>query len=48
MAAKDNYDEQDQNNELFSLFKLAAEFVRDLTDLKNAEKLIFYSLYKQV
>ncbi|XP_046844331.1 acyl-CoA-binding domain-containing protein 6-like [Xenia sp. Carnegie-2017] len=47
MAAKDNYDEQDENNELFSLFKLAAEFVRDLPDLKNAEKLIFYSLYKQ-
>ena len=36
------------DDELESLFKLATEFVRDLRDLKNEEKLKFYGLFKQV
>jgi hypothetical protein len=35
-------------DELESLFHLATEFVRDLRDLKNEEKLKFYGLFKQV
>ncbi|CAB4005843.1 acyl- -binding domain-containing 6-like [Paramuricea clavata] len=34
-------------DELESLFHLATEFVRDLRDLKNEEKLKFYGLFKQ-
>ena len=35
-------------DELENLFQLATEFVRDLRDLKNEEKLKFYGLFKQV
>ncbi|XP_028394742.1 acyl-CoA-binding domain-containing protein 6-like isoform X2 [Dendronephthya gigantea] len=34
-------------DELENLFQLATEFVRDLRDLKNEEKLTFYGLFKQ-
>ena len=35
-------------DELENLFQQATEFVRDLRDLKNEEKLKFYGLFKQV
>ena len=35
-------------DELENLFQLATEFIRDLRDLKNEEKLKFYGLFKQV